>query len=96
MAVALPGLSAGGTDGADAWRRRGLWLGLAWLGLGVVYGPVVADMLRLWTTTTSYNHCFLILPIALFLAWQRRRQASAPSLPPALSPGSATAMVRWW
>lgn len=77
MAVALPGLSAGRTDGADAWRRRGLWLGLAWLGLGVVYGPVVADMLRLWTTTTSYNHCFLILPIALFLAWQRRDRLCA-------------------
>jgi exosortase A len=31
-----------------------------------------AGALHVWLTSTAYNHCFLIVPVALYLAWQRR------------------------
>jgi exosortase A len=33
---------------------------------------VWVSMVRVWATTTTYHHGFLILPIALFLIWLRR------------------------
>jgi len=33
----------------------------------------VITMVSLWQAVTTYNHCFLVLPIALFLIWQKRR-----------------------
>ncbi|HTZ69555.1 MAG TPA: exosortase A, partial [Acetobacteraceae bacterium] len=37
---------------------------------------------RVWDSSTAYGHCWLILPIAAFLAWERRGQAAAARLAP--------------
>lgn len=47
-----------------------LLLGLVLLGL--VFWPEIAAALSVWSTSTAYNHCFLVLPIALWLAYERR------------------------
>lgn len=71
-----------------------LLLGLA--ALLAVFWEEGAAAVRIWNTSTAYNHCWLIAPIALWLAWQRRHRlaliAPAPApllallaIPPALA-----------
>jgi exosortase A len=50
--------------------------------LGVVFRPEIAAATRVWSESTAYNHCYLIIPIALYLAWERRhRLAGLPVVP---------------
>jgi exosortase A len=54
------------------WRTALLVLGLGTLAWGLLFFPEIAAALQVWETSTAYNHCWLILPIAAWLAWQRR------------------------
>ena len=40
--------------------------------LCLVFPQEVAGAYRVWVNSATYNHCFLILPISLFMIWQRR------------------------
>jgi exosortase A len=40
--------------------------------LGIIFSREIAAAVSVWMASTAYNHCFLILPIALWLAWDRR------------------------
>ena len=51
----------------------GLLAGLACLGL-LFHAEAVAAV-GVWIDSTAYSHCFLVLPIALWLAWDRREAA---------------------
>lgn len=42
------------------------------LGLGAVFWPECSAAYRVWTESTAYGHCFLVAPIAAYLAWDRR------------------------
>ena len=33
--------------------------------LGLVFHEEIAAAVRVWSNSTAYNHCFLVLPIAL-------------------------------
>jgi exosortase len=47
-----------------------------------LYGSVLAGLTADWATDDNYSHGFIILPFALYLAWERReRVASAPLAP---------------
>jgi exosortase A len=48
----------------------GLIVGLA--GMGFVFRTEVQAALHTWTISTAYNHCALVIPIALWLIWDRR------------------------
>lgn len=37
-----------------------------------VFFDSVSSMMAVWIGATTYHHCFLVLPISLFLVWQRR------------------------
>ena len=50
--------------------RAGLAIGLAVLGL--LFHTEVETAVRTWYTSTAYNHCFLVIPIAAYLLWDRR------------------------
>jgi len=50
-----------------------LLLGLAVL--GVLFSAEILAALRVWRDSTAYGHCYLIIPIAVFLAWERRFEA---------------------
>jgi exosortase A len=54
------------------WRRVGLAIGLALLLLGALFNTEVAAAVSAWDSSTAYNHCFLVIPIALYLLWDRR------------------------
>lgn len=54
------------------WRRVGLAIGLGLLLLGALFNPEITAAVRTWDTSTAYNHCFLVIPIALYLLWDRR------------------------
>lgn len=49
---------------------------LAWLAavavLMAVYRTDLRDAVAVWLRSTAYGHCLLVLPIALWLAWERR------------------------
>lgn len=48
-------------------------------GFVVLYVDVIAKLVHDWATDDNYSHGFLIVPIALYLAWERRaRLATAP------------------
>ena len=40
--------------------------------LGALFLPEVQAAVSVWLASTAYGHCFLILPMALYLAWDRR------------------------
>ncbi|MFO1190477.1 MAG: exosortase A [Alphaproteobacteria bacterium] len=42
------------------------------VGLVALFFPVVLAMADTWYVSSTYNHGFLILPIAIYMAWQRR------------------------
>ncbi len=57
-----------------------LTLGLALLGLA--FHQEVAAAVSVWSVSTAYNHCFLVLPIAAWLAWERRDRVAAAAVRP--------------
>jgi exosortase A len=50
--------------------RVGLAIGL--LALGLLFHTEIVAAIRTWIDSTAYNHCFLVIPIAGFLLWDRR------------------------
>ncbi len=76
---------------APSWRAPLLALAAALAAWGVVFAPEVAAAVRVWNSSTAYNHCWLILPIAAWLGWQRRARLAA--IVPAPSPLLLAALV---
>ncbi|MGH7067834.1 MAG: exosortase A [Acetobacteraceae bacterium] len=70
----------------EAGSFRRLWPGLAvaLLVLGLVFHAEIAAAIHIWLGSTAYNHCFLILPMAAYLAWERRRRLGWVPLRPTL------------
>lgn len=64
----------------------------------LLYWPAVANAVYLWAHRSSYNHGFLIIPIAAYLIWDRRA-VLAPLVPrpwlPGL-PGLLAASALWF
>jgi exosortase A len=58
--------------------RTGLWyvasgaIGLGILALCLLFHEAVIGAVRVWIDSRTFNHCFLILPIAGYMIWQRR------------------------
>ncbi len=42
-----------------------------------LYAGVLVRLFRNWATDDNYSHAFVILPVAVYIAWQRRRQLAA-------------------
>ena len=70
------------------WPRHLLALGAAAAGLLLLFAHDAAHMATIWWTSSTFNHCLLIVPIVGWLAWQR-----APALrtltPSTWTPGLA-------
>jgi exosortase len=58
--------------------------------LGSMFAPEMRAAVRIWLHTTAYNHCVFILPLALWLAWDRRGGARGLRLQPILWPSLIT------
>ncbi len=54
------------------WNARLAAIMLAVAAVVVILFPSYAEIFNLWWTITGYNHCLLIVPISLYLAWLNR------------------------
>jgi exosortase A len=76
-------------------RARGgpvLLAGVAALAaLALLFRTEAAAALRVWRDSTAYSHCFLVLPIVLWLAWDRRE--AVRGLAPRPTPWPLLAML---
>lgn len=62
-------------------------LALAVAALAALYWGVFRDLIRDWTNDGNYSHGFLILPLALYFAWERRTKLAATVPKPATTMG---------
>lgn len=67
------------SDGAprtppQAWRHVIILIGVLLLLLIAFYRETVLSMVATWRDSANFNHCFLIIPIAIFLMWLRRHR----------------------
>ncbi len=60
------------TAGRRGERGAMIALGVGLVALGLLFNAEVAAAVRTWIDSTAYNHCFLVIPIAAYLAWDRR------------------------
>jgi exosortase len=49
---------------------------------GFLYREVIPQLVEAWRTDDNYSHGFLILPIACFLAWERRNRLLTTKIQP--------------
>ena len=60
-------------------------LGIALLGIALLFRETFASLFRVWTESDTFAHCFVIAPISLFLIWRRRDALrEAPKTPSSL------------
>ena len=71
---------------APGWGPALILIGMASLIFGVAFRQEITGAVRVWIDSTAYNHCFLVLPLAAFLLWERRAVISAVSPRPVLWP----------
>ena len=58
--------------GLTGWRAHLLVLGLVVAGMLALFACDAGDMATIWWTSSTYEHCLVILPIIGWLVWQRR------------------------
>jgi exosortase len=79
-------------------RQVALALGAVALALGV-YAPILYFMAQHWYRVEDYSHGFLIAPLAVYFAWERRRQLRRARIEPSwwgllpLALGSVTLVI---
>ena len=54
------------------------------LAIGALFWREVVAAVEVWDASTAYNHCFLVLPIAAWMAWERRNSVAYVPLRPDL------------
>jgi exosortase len=58
--------------------------GLVVLSFAVLYRDVLIKLVRDWANDDNYSHGFLIIPIALYFAWERRQRLQAAVMKPSV------------
>jgi exosortase len=58
--------------------------GLIAAGFVLVYWEVIAKLVMAWYTDDNYSHGFLIVPLALYLAWERRARFQTTEIRPSV------------
>jgi exosortase A len=69
-------------------------ISLTLAGLAVLllaFTPEAAAAVRVWITSTAYNHGFLVLPLTVWLIWDRRHRLATTPIAP--WPAAAVAVV---
>lgn len=57
---------------ASGWPEALIVLGVGLAVLGILFRAEVASAVSIWNRSNAYGHCWLVLPIAAWLAWTRR------------------------
>jgi len=83
---------------AQAWFRHTIALAALLLLTLVAFRSSVSAALTVWWVSPTYSHCFLIIPIVLWLIWEKR--AVLATLSPGLAPQALLVMpvltLAWW
>ncbi len=69
----------------DIWRALHVPLFVLAAGLvvlGYAFSTEAAAAYRVWMDSTAYSHCLFVLPIAFYLAWERRAEILAEPVVP--------------
>jgi exosortase A len=94
-AVAFPETSP---IAAKAWLRHGAALAVLLLAILAAFHNSVAAAVTVWWVSPTYSHCFLIIPIVLWLVWEKR--AALALLTPSLCPQALILVpllaLMWW
>ncbi len=56
------------------WRHALISFALLWLVALVLYWETASSIVAIWIRSETYAHGFLIVPISVYLVWQRRKQ----------------------
>ncbi|MBY0429862.1 MAG: exosortase, partial [Rhodospirillales bacterium] len=64
-------------DDGFSWPAAMAVIGLGLMTALAAFHQGLAGMLHQWSTSSAYNHAFLILPISLYLIWERRADLAA-------------------
>lgn len=72
MTVSALPIGHGPNHARQSWRVLGGALALGALVLGFLFWQEIVGAYRVWIGSTAYSHCFLVLPVALYLLWERR------------------------
>jgi len=54
------------------WRRYGLYAALLFIGILALFHQTAWSMVSIWMRSETFTHGFLILPIALWLVWDKQ------------------------
>ena len=52
--------------------------------IGFLYAGVLASLVRQWSADDNYSHGFLVVPLALYFAWERRDALAAAPVRPGI------------
>ena len=69
-----------------AWLPALIALGVACGVFGIAFQQEISGAVKVWTESTAYNHCFLVLPLIAVLLWMRRGAILTARLTP--TPGA--------
>ena len=91
-------MTAGAPLTAKAWMRHTLALAALLCLTLIAFRSSVSAALTVWWVSPTYSHCFLIVPIVIWLIWEKR--AVLGRLSPGLTPQALLAMpvltLAWW
>jgi exosortase A len=62
------------------WFIAGIALAIGACTFGYLFSSEIALAVSVWANSDAYNHCYLVIPVAAYLAWERR-QAIVATLP---------------
>jgi exosortase len=40
----------------------------------LLFAPVISELVQMWSTKDDYSHGFLVIPISLYMVWQKRHR----------------------
>src|SRR5580700_8456025 len=78
------------------WVVVGTALALGLCLLGLLFRPEIETAIYVWINSDAYNHCFLVLPVAAYLAWDRRDMAASPRPAPWIALLAIPAAAAWF
>src|SRR5258706_11740946 len=83
---------------STAWLRHGVALAALLLFTLTVFRTSIAAAVQVWQVSPTYSHCFLIIPIVIWLIWEKR--AALGALVPGLAPQALffipVLTLGWW
>lgn len=67
-------------------KRLGLWasIALSVAAFAFLYRAVIAKLVYDWINDGNYSHGFLIVPVAAYLVWERRKKLTATPIAPSI------------